>query len=85
MQDVLFQITKDQIETGLRGVPVGYCTTSYVDAQKGLFYIGKPVAELASWEPRQVIYLLYHGREGSAKEIAAFFNDLKKDHTAQVK
>lgn len=78
MQDVLFQITKDQLETGLRGYPVGYCTTSYVDAQKGLFYVGKPVDALASWEPQQVIYLLYFGKEGSPKEVSDFYNDLQK-------
>lgn len=78
MQDVLFQITKDQLETGMRGYPVGYCTTSYVDAQKGLFYVGKPVHELASWEPQQVIYLLYHGHQGNQREVDAFFSDLKK-------
>jgi citrate synthase len=76
--DVLFEITKAQLETGMRGFPVGYCTTSYVDAQKGLFYVGKPLSELAKQEPRQVIYLLYHGREGNPKEIEAFFNDLQK-------
>lgn len=78
MQEVLFQITKDQLETGLRGFPIGYCPTSYVDAQKGLFYVGKPVAELTTWEPQQVIYLLYHGKEGGSKEVSDFFNDLKK-------
>src|SRR5260221_9871758 len=77
-QDVLFEITKAQLETGMRGFPVGYCTTSHVDAQKGLFYIAKPLSELAHQEPRQVIYLLYHGKEGSAKEIEAFFVDLQK-------
>lgn len=78
MEEILFQITKDQLETGLRGYPVGYCPTSRVDPQKGLFYVGKPVDELASWEPQQVIYLLYHGREGSPQEISAFFSDLQK-------
>jgi citrate synthase len=78
MSEVLFQITNDQLETGLRGVPVGYCTTSYVDPQKGLFYVGKPVAELASWDPEAVIYLLYTGKEGSPKEVKQFFGELKK-------
>jgi citrate synthase len=78
MSEVLFTITKDQLETGMRGFPVGYCTTSYVDPQKGLFYAGKPIAELAYWEPIQAIYLLYHGDEGSAQEVSVFFADLKK-------
>ncbi len=49
--EVLFQITKAHLETGLRGFPVGYCTTSTVHPEKGLFYVGHPIAELASWEP----------------------------------
>lgn len=73
MSDVLFEITKDQLETGLRGVPVGYCTTSYVDPEKGLFYGGIPVSELAHSEPQHVIYLLYHGKEGSKTEVETFF------------
>lgn len=77
MSDVLFEITKDQLETGLRGFPVGYCTTSYVDPQKGLFYVGRPVHELAYLEPQEVIYLLYYGKEGSKKEVEEFFSDLK--------
>ena len=61
MTDVLFEITKDQLETGLRGVPVGYCTTSTVDPMKGLFYAGRPVTELSAWRPEEVIYLIMFG------------------------
>jgi citrate synthase len=77
MSEVLFEITKDHLETGLRGVPVGYCTTSYVDPIKGLFYVGKKIEELAMREPQDVIYLLYYGKEGNAKEVADFFALLK--------
>ena len=55
--DVLFEITQEHLDTGLRGFPVGYCPTSYVDPQKGLFYCGKSIAELAYKEPKEVIYL----------------------------
>jgi citrate synthase len=79
--DVLFQITKDQLETGLRGIPVGYCTTSHVDPQKGLFYADQTVDAVAYWQPEQVIYLLYHGKIGSEKEVAAFSSDLQKRAT----
>jgi citrate synthase len=77
-EEVLFEITKDKLETGMRGFPVGYCTTSYVDPQKGLFYINKPIPQLAYWEPIQVIYLLYHGKEGSVSEVEHFDRELKK-------
>ncbi len=77
MAKVLFEITEDKLETGLRGFPVGYCVTSHVDPEKGLHYCGKPVSELAFREPQEVIYLLYHGKEGSQKEVAEFFDHLK--------
>lgn len=76
--DVLFEIKKENLETGLRGYPVGYCPSSYVDPQKGLFYCGKPVSELAYKEPKEVIYLLYTGKVGTPEEIARFVEDLKK-------
>lgn len=78
MADLLFQITEEQLETGMRGYPVGYCTTSFVDPVKGLFYVGMPVDKLATWEPERVIYLLYYGKEGNDQEIANFSKDLKK-------
>ncbi len=78
MADVLMQITEDQLESGLRGIPVGYCTTSSVDPQKGLFYVEKSVEELSSWEPERVIYLLYYGKEGSVEEIKNFKKELSK-------
>lgn len=78
MDEVLFEVTKQQLETGMRGYPVGYCTTSYVDPIKGLFYRGRPVSELYKWEPERVIYLLYHGKEGSAQDITHFSQELKK-------
>ncbi len=76
--DVLFEITKDQLETGLRGYPVGYCTTSAVDPQKGLAYRGRWVSELSQWEPERVLHLLYTGKEGTAQDIARFSSELKE-------
>lgn len=77
MSEVLFQITNDLLESGLRGFPVGYCTTSWVDPQKGLLYVDKPIDEVAFWEPQRVIYLLYFGKEGSTEEVRAFYADLQ--------
>lgn len=76
--DVLFTIKKENLETGLRGVPVGYCTTSSVNATKGLFYHDKPVSAMSSHTPEQVIYFLFHGKEGSNQEIAHFAAELEK-------
>jgi citrate synthase len=78
MAEVLFEITKDHLETGMRGFPVGYCTTSSVDPAKGLFYAGIPVSELTQEKPENVIYLLYYGKTGSAKEVEEFKKNLQK-------
>src|SRR6185369_8446865 len=37
-----------------------------------------PVDEVAFWEPQQVIYLLYFGKEGTKEEVANFYADLQK-------
>jgi len=78
MSKVLFEITDEHLETGMRGFPVGYCTTSSVDPQKGLFYVGRSVQEMANWDPVNVIYLLFYGKPGSSEEVAQFFADLKE-------
>jgi citrate synthase len=71
-EGVLFEITRDQLETGMRGFPIGYCTTSHVDPQKGLTYIGRPIADLCRWDPIDVIYLLYHGEPGRKDQVTEF-------------
>lgn len=76
--DVLFEVKKENLETGLRGYPVGYCTTSTVDPVKGLFYAGQPVTELISGKPEEVIYLLYYGKKGTAEQLEQFTQELRK-------
>lgn len=76
MPDVLFEVTKDNLETGLRGYPVGYCTTSTVDPVKGLFYSGTPVENLAFREPEEVIYLLLFGKLPEKAALDSFKKDL---------
>ena len=78
MSNVLFEVKEENLETGLRGVPVGYCITSSADPQKGLHYVGQPVSKLASWEPENVIYLLYYGKEGSPEEVGKFSAELRR-------
>ncbi len=78
MADVLFEVTRDNLETGLRGYPVGYCTTSSVDPQKGLFYSGIPVDQLVDWDPIAVIYLLQSGKRGSVADVEEFKQELVK-------
>jgi citrate synthase len=78
MSEVIFEITEDLLESGLRGFPVGYCTSSDVDPIKGLSYVGIPIADLSEKDPVEVIYLLYFGKQGSAAEVQAFKDDLAK-------
>ena len=75
-EDVLFEITKENLETGMRGYPVGYCTTSSVDPVKGLFYVGQPIVALAEKSPEEVIFLLYFGSEATTQELAEFKKNL---------
>lgn len=81
MSDVLFEVTKDHIETGMRGIPVGYCTTSSVDPIKGLFYRGRAISEFANAKPEEIIYLLQEGKMGSTSDIKQFSDDLKARST----
>ena len=72
----LMELTEDHLETGLRGVPVGYCTTSSVDPEKGLHYIGRPIAELADKDPEEVIFLLLDKRLPDEDELRRFKKEL---------
>jgi len=75
---VLMEITEDHLESGLRNVPVGYCTTSSVDPHKGLFYVGHPVEELAEKDPEDVILLLIDKAFPDAQRKAAFATELRR-------
>ena len=76
---VQMQVSKENLETGLRGFPVGYCTTSSVEAEKGLFYVGRPVEELASADPEQVIYLLLNKVMPTPEQALQFSAVLKAE------
>jgi citrate synthase len=76
---VQMQLTKEHLETGLRGFPVGYCTTSSVEAEKGLFYVGRPVEEIASADPEQVIFLLLNKTWPTSAQSAEFSQQLRAE------
>lgn len=59
-KEVLLQVTTDHLNTGLRGVPVGTCRTSFVTPTEGVHYCGYPISELASFAPEDIIYLLFN-------------------------
>lgn len=75
--DILFAVTKEHLETGLRGVPVGFCATSSVDPKKGLYYRGRDISSLARFAPERVMYLIFNGEEGSMDQVQAFTKELK--------
>lgn len=77
-EEVLFTITRENLDTGMRGYPVGYCTTSAVDPVQGLSYLGTPIRDLAFKEPEEVIYLLWHGKMGKKEEVNDFKVELQK-------
>lgn len=77
MAKVLFEITEENLETGMRGYPVGYCVTSSVDPQKGLTYVGIPVIKLAEERPEKVIFLLYHKYLPDEDQLGKFIENLK--------
>lgn len=76
--DALMTITREHLETGLRGVPVGYCTTSSVEPDKGLFYVGRPVEELAEKDPERVIHLLLNKAWPDDAQAKAFAQELRQ-------
>jgi citrate synthase len=73
---VLFTITEQHLNTGLRGFPVGRVRTSRVDPQEGVSYVGYPVGDLAYLDPEAVIHLLYKKNLPVQAELAAFRSDI---------
>jgi citrate synthase len=74
---VLFTITEAELDTGLRGVPVGTCMTSDVDPQTGVSYVGYPIGDLYDLEPEAVVYLLFHKELPTAEQLVAFQAELR--------
>ncbi len=75
---VLFEITEEHLETGMRGFPVGYCITSKVDPIKGLYYLERPIKELAGLRPEQVIFLLMQGSLETGEAYDSFCMQLRQ-------
>ncbi len=74
--EVLFKITRDHLDTGLRGFPVGTCPNSHVDPMKGLFYGGYAIPDLADKSPEEVMYLLLKRDLPDATQLAAFKKEI---------
>ncbi|HJL97029.1 MAG TPA: citrate/2-methylcitrate synthase [Candidatus Poseidoniaceae archaeon] len=74
--EVLLEITEKHLNTGLRGVPVGTCRTSFVTPSEGVHYCGYPITELAKFEPEDIVYLLFNKELPNAEQSAAIRQDL---------
>ena len=71
-EEVLCEVTENHLNTGLRGIPVGTCRTSFVTPDEGVHYCGYPIRELVDISPEDVIYLLFNKELPNAKQSAKF-------------
>lgn len=74
--EVLFTITRDHLDKGLRGLPVGTCRTSAVDPDKGVSYVGYPIEDLADLDPEDITYLMLERELPTAAQRAALDAEL---------
>ena len=75
-EETIFSITEGHLDSGLRGIPVGTCKTSYVDTIDGVHYVGYPVGDLANLEEEDIIFLMMHKRLPDSDESAEFRKEL---------
>ena len=73
----LLDLTTSHLNTGLRGVPVGTCRTSYVTPNEGVHYCGYPIGELAMLSPEDVVFLLFHKELPTLEQSVEFRDDLQ--------
>ena len=76
-EESLFELTSSHLNTGMRGIPVGTCRTSFVTPTEGVHYCGYPISELASMLPEDVIYLLFNKELPNSDQSLKFQKELK--------
>ena len=74
---VLCEVTENHLNTGLRGIPVGTCRTSFVTPTEGVHYCGYPIKDLVNFSPEEIIYLLMNKELPNAEETAVFTKNLQ--------
>jgi len=75
-EEVLCEVTENHLNTGLRGIPVGTCKTSFVTPGEGVHYCGYPIRELVDFSPEDIIYLLFHKELPNSEQSTNFREDL---------
>ncbi len=75
-EKVLCEVTENHLNTGLRGIPVGTCRTSFVTPTEGVHYCGYPIKELVDFSPEDIIYLLFNKELPTSAQSSAFKADL---------
>ena len=73
----LLNVTSSHLNSGMRGIPVGTCRTSFVTPTEGVHYAGYPIAELMNFSPEQIFYLLLHKSLPTPEQTTSFMNELK--------
>ena len=73
----IFELTSSHLNTGMRGIPVGTCRTSFVTPTEGVHYCGYPISELASMLPEDIVYLLFNKELPNQEQSTAFQRDLQ--------
>ena len=75
-EKVLCEVTENHLNTGLRGIPVGTCRTSFVTPTEGVHYCGYPIKELVDFSPEDIIYLLFNKELPTTAQSSTFKADL---------
>jgi len=76
-EESLLDLTTSHLNTGLRGVPVGTCRTSFVTPTEGVHYCGYPISELAMMSPEDIVYLLFHKELPNLEQSVEFRKELQ--------
>ena len=76
-EDTLLNLTSANLNTGLRGVPVGTCRTSFVTPEQGVPSCGYPISELAMMSPEDIIFLLFHKELPDLEQSVEFRKNLQ--------
>ena len=77
-EEVLLEVTNSHLNTGLRGVPVGTCRTSFVTPTEGVHYCGYPIKELTNFSPEDIVYLLFNKELPNSQQSMEIRADLAK-------